>query len=200
MLTASVHAWSPSPELRASPPAPLLEDYFQVFSGWLCTCAGLQAAAMIPAPPEGPAPDHLVLPRWPHPANSQPVVAQDRVQAVFAVLELPAADHVDGVESLAQAEEAARRGERWHPQPLRVQVVKLWAGSTLGSATTSLLAQLAQVSPSEREAPLWLWIFGDHKFKASLDSLKIYSLPYHALYLPSPVVMGTRSCVVWMDT
>lgn len=30
-----------------------------------------------------------------------------------------------------------------------------------------LLAQISQVSPSEREVPLWLWIFGDQLFKAS---------------------------------
>lgn len=50
-------------------------------------------------------------PTWGGPApcpRSQPVVAHDRVQAAFTVLELPAADHVDGVESLSQAEEAAR--------------------------------------------------------------------------------------------
>lgn len=52
-------------------------------------------------------PHTTLSPRQPHPAHLQPVIAQDRVQAVLAVLELPATDHVDGVESLPQAEEAA---------------------------------------------------------------------------------------------
>ena len=65
--------------------------------------------------PPRPAPGSLASPRNPH---SQSVVAHDRVQALLVVLELSAANHVDGVKSLSQAEEAARRGQRRHPQPL----------------------------------------------------------------------------------
>lgn len=95
---------------------------------------GSSLSLHLPAPPRpAPPPGSLAPPRSPH---SLSVVAQDGVQALLVVLELSAADHVDGVKSLSQSEEAARRRQRRHPQPLRVQVVKLRAGRPVSDLPT----------------------------------------------------------------